>query len=103
METLQSLFNFIVGCFDANEIIQHYITSVELEDGKHINLCDVFDFMLNLKTKAESDFNWNQNKAEEEDCNSNNNDCDIDIKEESPDEQCYLKETHKINKAHSSR
>lgn len=82
MDALQVLFNFIVGCFDANEIIQNYISSIEQDTAKSINLLKVFDFMSNLKIENENIYNLNNIKAEKEDWNVDIIVCDTTGKQE---------------------
>lgn len=93
MDALQVLFNFIVGCFDANEIIQNYISSIEQDTAKSINLLKVFDFMSNLKIENENTYNLNI-KTEKEDWNVDIIVCDTSGKDELSNEDTISNEVN---------
>lgn len=82
MDALQVLFNFIVGCFDANEIIQNYISSNEQRIAKSIDLFEVFDFISNLKIENENTYNLNEIKTEKDEWNVDISACDTTSKHE---------------------
>lgn len=71
MESVQDLFNFIIGCFDANEIIKNYISTAECESLKPIDLLKVLDFISNLRTTPESSNNLSHIKVERGEWNVN--------------------------------
>lgn len=69
MESVQNLFNFIIGCYDANEMIKNYISSGEYDKPKEIDLMEVLDFMSSLKTSSESNCDIDHIKVEKEEWN----------------------------------